>query len=109
MHRNATGRIAALPARSIRAPRVLGAALAALLPLAVIGCASDDPMSTTGTDSLRMSHAANNASQYNGAWDLQTTNMDERWSEDPTIMEPDYPYAGMQPGFGSSAFTQYGS
>jgi hypothetical protein len=35
--------------------------------------------------------------------------MDERWSEDPTVMEPDYPYAGMQPGFGSSAFTQYGS
>lgn len=72
------------------------------------GCVSDDPMNTTGGSS-RLSQAANNASQYTGSWDLQTTNMDERWSEDPTVMEPDYPYAGMQPGFGSSAFTQYGS
>lgn len=72
------------------------------------GCVSDDPMNTTGGSS-RLSQAANNSSQYTGSWDLQTTNMDERWSEDPTVMEPDYPYAGLQPGFGSSAFTQYGS
>jgi hypothetical protein len=76
--------------------------------ISATGCVSDDPMNTTG-GSARLSQAANNSSQYTGSWDLQTTNMDERWSEDPTVMEPDYPYAGLQPGFGSSAFTQYGS
>ncbi|MBM4102287.1 MAG: hypothetical protein FJ256_08530 [Phycisphaerae bacterium] len=88
-------------------PRVVPCVVLIALASAT-GCVSDDPMNTTG-GSARLSQAANNSSQYTGAWDLQTTNMDERWSEDPTVMEPDYPYAGLQPGFGSSAFTQYGS
>ncbi len=71
------------------------------------GCGSDKSVNV-GEGSFRLSHASNNINDQ-GAWSLDETNVDERWDQDPTIMEPDYPYAGPQPGFGSSELPNYGS
>ncbi|MSR44544.1 MAG: hypothetical protein EXS15_04175 [Phycisphaerales bacterium] len=65
---------------------------------AFVGCESEESISTDAGHS-RLSHAANNI-QDQGAWSLENTDMEERWDQDPTIMEPDYPSAGQQPGFG---------
>ncbi|MSR45345.1 MAG: hypothetical protein EXS15_08370 [Phycisphaerales bacterium] len=67
------------------------------------GCDSEQSVNAEqGGD--RLSHASNNIGDQ-GSWAFDGTNMDERWDEDPTVMEPDYPFAGAQPGFGSQAFT----
>lgn len=86
--------------RTVRLGSLLVAAITAFWMSA---CGSEQSVNTQ-QDGDRLSHASNNISD-SGAWSYDGTNMDERWSEDPTVMEPDYPFAGAQPGFGSQAFT----
>ncbi len=70
----------------------------------VCACDSDQSVNV-GNSAGRLSHASNNISD-SGAWSLDESDMDDRWSEDPTIMEPDYPFMGPHPGFGSSELPQ---
>ncbi len=77
--------------------------ITAVFPWWMSACGSEQSVNTQ-QDGDRLAHASNNISD-SGAWSFDGTNMDERWSEDPTVMEPDYPFAGAQPGFGSQAFT----
>ncbi len=96
--RDGFGDVRSILARMNRSTKL---ALASCLCASLAACGSEQSVNTEGNS---LSHASNNMSDA-GAWAFDGTNMDERWSEDPTIMEPDYPFAGAQPGFGSQAFT----
>lgn len=73
-----------------------GATSIALL-FCVIGCGTEKSVNTESGGS-RLSQASNNCVSQ-GAWAIDQSNLDERWDEDPTVMEPDFPYGGAQPGF----------
>lgn len=87
--------------------RIATLGVATSLVASLVSCDSGQSVNT-GDGVGRLSHASNNISD-GGAWSLDNTNVDERWDQDPTIMEPDYPYAGSQPGFGTSSFPDDGS
>ncbi|MSQ90759.1 MAG: hypothetical protein EXS01_05110 [Phycisphaerales bacterium] len=65
----------------------------------VAGCGSEHSVNADSQD-FRLSHASNNIADQ-GAWSIDESNLDERWDQDPSIMEPDFPSSGPQPGFGS--------
>ncbi len=86
---------------SVNLNRAHAAHYALLGAISAIACGCDSGQSLDDPATRHpLSHAANNANDQ-GAWSFDGTNMDERWSEDPTVMEPDFPFAGSQPGFGS--------
>jgi len=64
-----------------------------------VGCGTEKSVNTESGGG-RLSQASNNCVNQ-GAWAIDQSNLEGRWDEDPTIMEPDYPYGGAQPGFSS--------
>ncbi len=74
-----------------------------LLPL--WSCGSEQ--SVNAPDAYRLSGASNRV-MSSGAWDVDASSIEERWNEDPTVMEPDYPSMNPMPGFANQGVGPYG-
>ncbi|MFZ4643223.1 MAG: hypothetical protein ACOYMU_07725 [Phycisphaerales bacterium] len=61
------------------------------------GCGTERSVNVSD-NSTSLSHASNNINEED-AWSMDGSALEERWDEDPTIMQPNYPYNGFQPGF----------
>ncbi len=88
---------------SHRAATFLISTVGALATLA--GCSSDQ--SVNAPDSDRLSGASNRVVN-SSAWDVDQSSIEERWDEDPTVMEPDYPLMNPMPGFANQGAGPYG-
>lgn len=63
----------------------------------IVGCGTERSVNVNN-DSTSLSRASNNINN-DGAWSMNESTLEERWDEDPTVMQPNYPYSGFQPGF----------
>lgn len=72
-------------------------ALLVLCVGALFGCGTERSVNVNN-DSTSLSRASNNINN-DGAWSMNESTLEERWNEDPTVMQPNYPYSGFQPGF----------
>lgn len=61
------------------------------------GCGTERSVNVSD-GSTSLSHSSNYINEEN-AWSMDGSALEERWDEDPTIMQPNYPYNGFQPGF----------
>lgn len=86
-------------------PRTAIAAAAVTASMLAAGCGSEQSVNASGG---RLS-GATNRTLNSSAWGLNDSAIEERWDQDPTVMEPDYPIMAPQPGFGNQGGMNYGS
>jgi hypothetical protein len=80
-------------------------AIAAASLAALVACGSE--RSANDPDALRLSGASNRLVN-SPAWNVDQSSIEERWNEDPTVMEPDYPSMNPMPGFANQGTGPYG-
>ena len=79
-------------------------AIAAASLAALVACGSE--RSVNDPDALRLSGASNRLVN-SPAWNVDQSSIEERWNEDPTVMEPDYPSMNPMPGFANQGTGPY--
>ncbi len=90
--------------RSPRTTAPIALAAIALLLGTVSGCGTEHSVNAPDYDRLS---GASNQIVNSSAWNVDQSSIEERWDEDPTVMEPDYPLMNPMPGFANQGVTPY--
>lgn len=108
MDRGVTSILAIMPTPTDKLPRLPRIACGIALAAATIGLAACGSEQSVNVHDSRLSGATNRTMGTDG-WGLDDSAIEERWDEDPTVMEPDYPLMAPQPGFANQGYGSYGS
>ncbi|MSR28470.1 MAG: hypothetical protein EXS03_02705 [Phycisphaerales bacterium] len=84
--------MSATPAKT----HVHGLAAGVVAVAVLCGCQSEGSVNESGSNRLS---GASNRLNNSAAWSVDQSSIEERWDEDPTVMEPDYPLMNPMPGF----------